>query len=204
MKKSKDGQPPYLSERWRGPGTPRLLLVDDDDVMRRSSVRFLARAGFEVISVGSGAEALEAVDAGIRVDVAVVDLEMPGMDGIELLRALRTRRPELPMGLWSASQRLEGLSDEELGLAWFVKPKMRPIGELVQAVCQAVYGARTPYESDDGSRSAPSNGGNGSNGSRNGNGEPEARSPMESGIFGSARAPAEDGRERLSTATAGR
>lgn len=187
MKKPKDRNPPYLSERWRGPGTPRLLLVDDDDVMRRSSVRFLARAGFEVVSVGSGAEALELIDdEATRIDVAVVDLEMPGMDGIQLMRKLRQRQPDLPMGLWSASQRLEELSDEELALAWFVKPKMRPIGELVQAVCQAVYGARTPYESDGGGRSAERDGQNGSNGSGGGNGAPEARPPVRSGVYGSA------------------
>ena len=189
MKKPKDPKPPYLSERWRGPGTPRLLLVDDDDVMRRSSVRFLARAGFEVVAVGSGAEALALIEDQ-RIDVAVVDLEMPGMDGIQLMRRLRERQPDLPMGLWSASQRLEELSDEELALAWFVKAKMRPIGELVQAVCQAVYGARTPYESDDGGRQIGGDGDGSGNGAGNGNGAPQARQPMESGFYGSAPAAA--------------
>ncbi|HJL16076.1 MAG TPA: response regulator [Sandaracinaceae bacterium LLY-WYZ-13_1] len=177
-----DHKPAYLSERWRGPGTPRLLLVDDDDVMRRSTVRFLSRAGFEVVSVGSGAAALTLIDEGERFDVAVIDLEMPGMDGVELMRAISKREVHLPMGLWSASQRLEELSREELALAWFVKPKMRPIGELVQAICQAVYGDRTPLDGEAGGQ--PRTGGNGhsGNGAGGGNGRSDARPGQPTGV----------------------
>lgn len=133
-------QPPaYLTSRLRGPRAPRLILVDDDDVLRRSTLRFLSRAGFDVVAVASGLEALSLVDAGERFDVGVVDLEMPGMDGVTLIQELHERDPDLPLGLWSASQRLDELRGADLEHAAFVKEKTRPIGELVQAACYAVY-----------------------------------------------------------------
>jgi CheY-like chemotaxis protein len=154
-------QPPaYLTSRLRGPRAPRLLLVDDDEVMRRSTVRFLSRAGFEVIAVPSGLEAIALVDADERFDVGVVDLEMPGMDGVTLIRALHDRHPGLPLGLWSASQRLDELSAADLEHAAFVKEKNRPIGELVQAACFAVY-SRVREHGASGETGATGSGGSG-------------------------------------------
>lgn len=143
-----EGQPVYLEDRFQGPGMPRLLLVDDDEMMRRCSQRFLKRAGFEVTTAASGAEALAMLERGDIVDVFVIDLEMPEMNGIELMRRLDEVAHSVPRGLWSASQELRQLSDEDLDLAWFVKDKMRPIGELVQALCLAIYGDRTPLDED--------------------------------------------------------
>ncbi len=134
-------KPAYMSGPWQGPGIPRLLLVDDDPITRRATVRFLTRAGFEVISVGSGRAAITLVEDGEPFDAAVVDLEMPGMDGLQLIGELYARRPEMPAGLWSASGRLDELTPEQLVHVRFVKHKMQPIGELVQAVCMVIYGA---------------------------------------------------------------
>ena len=73
-------------------------------------MRFLSRAGFQVVSAESGRDALALLRAREAIDVAVIDLEMPGMDGVELMRGILEVRPELPMGLWSASQRLDELT----------------------------------------------------------------------------------------------
>ncbi|MGE0788008.1 MAG: response regulator [Sandaracinaceae bacterium] len=179
-KKSDHKKPAYLSDRWRGPSSPRLLLVDDDEMMRRSSKRFLARAGFEVVAAKSGAEALELFEGERPFDVVVMDLEMPGMSGVELMRELARRKPGLPMGLWSASSLLRDLERKDLELAWFVKSKMAPIGSLVQAVCQAVYGQRTAYVRGGGDADeSGANGSNGSNGHGHGNGS-RSRSRYES------------------------
>ncbi len=175
---SDDRKPVYLSGRWQGPGVPRLLLVDDDPMARRAMVRFLSRAGFEVVSVGSGRAALTLIDDGEPFDAVVVDLDMPGMDGLTVIRELYTRRPELPAGLWSGSARLDELTPEELVHARFVKHKLQPIGELVQAVCMMIYGARERAGSDGPTErsGSPGNGGRGSNG----DGHNEARAPIES------------------------
>jgi CheY-like chemotaxis protein len=144
-----------------------LLVVDDDEMVRRSMVRFLAHAGFEVVSVSSGAAALTLLEHGEQFDAAVVDLEMPDMDGLDLIRALAKARPELPVGLYSGSTRMDELTPEQLGHASFAKHKAQPIGELVQAICKAVYGAReTQASSGTSGEPEPRNGnGRGSNGS---------------------------------------
>ncbi|MEI7703658.1 MAG: response regulator [Deltaproteobacteria bacterium] len=74
------------------PEPSSLLLVDDDDLVRRTLAQVLARRGFSVTAVSNGAAALEqARNSPPR--FAVLDLSMPGMNGIELLRELRTISP---------------------------------------------------------------------------------------------------------------
>jgi DNA-binding NtrC family response regulator len=70
----------------------RLLLVDDDSAFRLVMANELRRAGYDTVAVGSGEEAIRR--AG-EVDPAVVllDLRLPGMDGIETLRALQEKTP---------------------------------------------------------------------------------------------------------------
>ena len=131
--------PRHLNERFAF-GRPVVMLVDDDDLLRRSTGRFLTRVGFDVVTAASAADALEMLDGGATVDVFVVDLEMPGMNGVELLRRLSEREPCVVRGLWSASPDLQHLGHDDLELAWFVMNKARPIGELVQAIARAVYG----------------------------------------------------------------
>lgn len=66
----------------------RLLLVDDEDDFRESAALFFRRQGHDVIDVASGDEAL-AVLARKQFDVAVIDVHMPMMDGVDLLRRVR-------------------------------------------------------------------------------------------------------------------
>jgi two-component system chemotaxis sensor kinase CheA len=78
--------------RSRGNDTPvtrHLLLVDDSDFFRNMLRPVLRAAGFEVVSVSSGADALALIGEGRRFDVIVTDIDMPGMDGIALAEAIR-------------------------------------------------------------------------------------------------------------------
>ena len=72
---------------------PRLLVVDDDPHVVRLVMRFGENAGFEVSSCGGGREALDRL-ARERADVAVVDLRMPDLGGLEVLRAIREADPD--------------------------------------------------------------------------------------------------------------
>jgi PAS domain S-box-containing protein len=72
-----------------------VLLVDDEALVRELTAEGLEAAGFAVLSVGSGAEALELLDE-TSVDILVTDLSMPGMDGLALIREAQQRRPALP------------------------------------------------------------------------------------------------------------
>ncbi len=72
----------------------RILIVDDEDGMRRLLSRVLTREGYDTVAVGSGAEALRLV-ASERFDLVVTDIKMPEMDGLELLAELKEYEPSL-------------------------------------------------------------------------------------------------------------
>jgi PAS domain S-box-containing protein len=81
------------------PSAPRgsgetVLVVEDADAVRVLTGRILYAAGYQVVSVESGAVALERLDSA---DVLVTDVVMPGMSGVELAVAARERRPGLPV-----------------------------------------------------------------------------------------------------------
>jgi chemotaxis protein histidine kinase CheA len=92
----------------------RVLLIDDSGVTREMVRRLLEDAGFSVVGVGSADEALLTLEAG-EFDCLVTDIEMPGMDGLELTRKLRedSRFSDLPIIVVSTldrpSDRLAGL-----------------------------------------------------------------------------------------------
>jgi len=67
-----------------------LLVVDDDREIRRLVEQYLGQAGYRVTTVGDGKAMWRALDAH-RVDLVVLDLMLPGDDGLTLCRALRTR-----------------------------------------------------------------------------------------------------------------
>ena len=74
----------------------RILIVDDEDGMRRLLNRVLTREGYETSAVGSGAQALRLV-ASERFDLVVTDIKMPEMDGLQLLAELKEYEPSLPI-----------------------------------------------------------------------------------------------------------
>ena len=74
----------------------RVLVVDDEVEIRTLLSRRLRRAGYAVEEAGDGAEALELVDKEVP-DVVVTDIAMPRLDGLGLLKRLRSKDPELPV-----------------------------------------------------------------------------------------------------------
>jgi len=80
----------------------RILVVDDQEMMRDSLATTLAREGHEVIAAGDGAAALGRLGAGGRFDLLITDLKMPKMTGIELLQEAKRLRPELLVVMMTA------------------------------------------------------------------------------------------------------
>lgn len=77
-------------------GAGRVLLVEDEDVVRNFAARALSRQGYEVLEAGTGVEALEVMRREQRrVDLVVSDVIMPEMDGPTLLKELRKTKPDL-------------------------------------------------------------------------------------------------------------
>jgi CheY-like chemotaxis protein len=80
------------------PGTlagVRLLLVDDEELVRRPMARFLGKRGAEIKEAGDGLTALTLLQAGFNPDVILADLRMPKMDGAEFYQHLQQERPAL-------------------------------------------------------------------------------------------------------------
>mgnify|MGYP001568584512 CR=1 FL=1 len=73
-----------------------ILLVDDEEINRQTIGDFLSRRGHRVRMAPDGAEALRLMD-GDPPDLVISDIEMPGMDGIAFLKAIRGRFPDLPV-----------------------------------------------------------------------------------------------------------
>jgi DNA-binding NtrC family response regulator len=76
---------------------PRILLVDDSDSIRSYVSGWLEQQGYRVDAAEDGRRALALLDAGAVPDLVLLDVMMPGMDGLETLRALRERSPRLPV-----------------------------------------------------------------------------------------------------------
>ena len=79
----------------------KILLVEDEEPVRRLVSRILESAGYEVLPAGSGSEALEMLQPETRVDLLLTDVLMPGMSGVELAADLKAQRPELRVLLMS-------------------------------------------------------------------------------------------------------
>jgi CheY-like chemotaxis protein len=73
-----------------------VLVVDDDDGVRRLLERVLSNAGYAVRTAGNGNQALEQFRRG-AIDALVTDLVMPECEGIETIRIVRKRNPRLPI-----------------------------------------------------------------------------------------------------------
>jgi len=80
---------------WSGGG--RILLVEDEDMVRAVAERALARQGYEVVTAADGEEGLAAVRAGAAFDLVVSDVVMPSMDGPAMARAIRAIVPDMPV-----------------------------------------------------------------------------------------------------------
>jgi two-component system cell cycle sensor histidine kinase/response regulator CckA len=77
-------------------GRETILLVEDEEAVRRLSAKVLERAGYRVLSAADGAEAIRAADVHDGdIDLLVTDVVMPGMSGTQLAAAFRTRNPEI-------------------------------------------------------------------------------------------------------------
>ena len=72
----------------------RVLVVDDEQDIREGSERILSRVGFQVITASRGEEALEKLNK-VGAEIVLLDLKMPGIDGMEILKQVKATRPEI-------------------------------------------------------------------------------------------------------------
>jgi len=79
----------------------RILVVDDEESIRELYRAELAEEGYEVDLAGDGLQALRRLDV-FRPDLVTLDVKMPGIDGIETLRRIRSMHPTVPVILVTA------------------------------------------------------------------------------------------------------
>lgn len=118
----------------------RILIVDDDDMVRLSYLRSLAgiRANCDVTAAQDGAEALRAMEQQPS-DVVLLDLRMPGMNGMAVLRAIRERWPESQVVIITGFPSLETVKEAiEVGACDYLA---KPVGPE-EIIC-AAQGALT-------------------------------------------------------------
>jgi PAS domain S-box-containing protein len=103
----------------------RVLLVEDEEHVRRLVARMLSEAGFDVVQARHGGEALDRLaEAGGSVDVVVSDVVMPVMTGRELARRLKEAFPAIP-AIWMSGYPSESLTSEQFlpdGAPFLQKP----------------------------------------------------------------------------------
>ena len=115
----------------------KILVVDDDEVVRLSHLRSLAGARYNVEAVWNGTEALQAMEQE-PFDVILLDLRMPGMDGIAVLKAIKERWPESEVVVITGYPSLETVREAlRLGAHDYLA---KPVGpdELIKAANSAL------------------------------------------------------------------
>jgi CheY-like chemotaxis protein len=124
----------------------RILVIDDDDTVREATASFLESEEFEVVAVADGASGVEEIKKG-RFDLVVVDIFMPGMDGLETTRAIRQLDAVVPViavsGFMLGNWRLEMPNFDtmaaEVGAFWTLYKPFRP-AVLMQTIQEALGG----------------------------------------------------------------
>jgi PAS domain S-box-containing protein len=101
---------PDTAGRLEGPAR-RVLLVDDDSAVREVTAAMLQGLGCDVVEAGSGGAALDLLESATDYDLLVLDFAMPGMNGAEVAREVRLRRPALPVLFVTGYADISALAD---------------------------------------------------------------------------------------------
>jgi DNA-binding NarL/FixJ family response regulator len=123
--------------------TPRLVLADDHPALLAAVGDFLGGAGFDVVDrVADGAAALAAVER-LSPEIALVDMRMPKLGGVELVRRLRAARPRTLVAVYTAEADADLARQALAAGAAAVVLKEAPLQDLVRALESVLLGR--PY-----------------------------------------------------------
>jgi DNA-binding NtrC family response regulator len=125
----------------------RILIVDDEEVLRDVLDVMLRREGFECLSAASGEEALNVLETE-EVDLVVLDVMLPGISGIDTLRAMRISNPELPVIVITAFSSIDGAIEAMKYGAFHYIPKPFKNEEVILTVNKALEQRRLTHENE--------------------------------------------------------
>lgn len=117
----------------------RILVVDDESFVREAIELYLLTEGFEVLSAGSGHDALRLLEEH-EVDLAILDIMMPGMSGLELLGEIKSRHPDTEVVMASGCGTLEtAVEAMRMGAYDYVpKPILNFQDDLLKVILKAL------------------------------------------------------------------
>ncbi|MBR1663149.1 MAG: response regulator transcription factor [Ruminococcus sp.] len=119
----------------------KVLVCEDEDSIREFVVINLKRSGYDVVDVNCGEDALRVFEEGGNFDVALLDIMMPGIDGMKVCKKIREKNTTMGIIMLSAkSQEMDKISSLMLGADDYIT-KPFSISELiarVDAVCRRV------------------------------------------------------------------
>jgi len=124
----------------------KVLLVDDEKPYINTMLKRLSKRGLKVISAYDGLEALETLEKDRTVDVVILDIKMPRMDGMEALRHIKSKHPLVEVIMLTGHATVEtGIEGMKMGACDYL---MKPCDteELVAKVQEAVARKRTQEE----------------------------------------------------------
>jgi len=117
----------------------KILVVDDEDIVRTSCSRTLVPEGYDVRLAKNGVEGLQ-MAAGERFDLVLTDLKMPDMDGIEVLRIIKEKWPETVVIIVTGYQTVDtAVKAIKLGANNYIEKPFTP-DALLSAVSEALTG----------------------------------------------------------------
>ncbi len=125
----------------------RILIVDDEEVLRDVLEVVLRREGFEVVLASSGEEALSLLD-GEEIDLMILDIMLPGISGIDTLRAVRISNPNLPVIVITAFSSIDGAIEAMKHGAFHYIPKPFRNEEVILTVNKALEQRRLTRENE--------------------------------------------------------
>lgn len=124
-------------------GNVKALIVDDDQIVLDSCRRVLEADGFEVYLVPGAEKALEALENNTY-ELLLIDVKMPGRDGMYLMRKVKAKWPQVPILVMSGYPTPETIADGfKLGAELFIAKPFTP-DELLEAVHQVLLKGEKP------------------------------------------------------------
>ncbi len=115
------------------PASGRVLVVDDDPGMLDTLSDVLTAAGYETAMAASGSEAIDKAQ-GTMFDVIIMDIQMPGLNGVQTLHALRAVDPHVTVIMMTAYTRDELVAESERTTGYAVLSKPLDLDRLLRLV----------------------------------------------------------------------
>ena len=125
----------------------RVLIVDDEEVLRDVLQTLLAREGFDILLASSGEECLFMLDTE-EIDLVILDIMLPGISGIDTLRSIRLSNPSLPVIVITAFSSIDGAIEAMKHGAFHYIPKPFKNDEVVITVNKALEQRRLSNENE--------------------------------------------------------